>query len=177
MPVLRQTPLAAEPPLLASAASCFAGRACHAKLRRVWLCCRALGAAGVSWAVHMIQLCYAWTTVGHASALACQQGPSSMALPPPSRTCLPKLRTCVPFTANRWQLPWQQYTPWQIVGAVTRGSRLPLPSPAELPGPHRLPPQQYEAYTALLVSCWAQNPADRPSFGPIIESLRWVASQ
>ncbi len=78
---------------------------------------------------------------------------------------------------RRWQLPWQGYSPWQIVGAVTRGSRLPLPSPAELPGPHRLPPQQYEAYTALLVSCWAQNPADRPSFGGIIESLRQVVRQ
>ncbi|PRW61246.1 Serine threonine- kinase CTR1 [Chlorella sorokiniana] len=71
-----------------------------------------------------------------------------------------------------WQLPWQAANPWQVVAAVTRGDRLPLPSSAELPGPHRLPPPQYKAFLALLVRCWAQHPAERPTFGAVIESLR-----
>lgn len=79
----------------------------------------------------------------------------------------------LPALPHRWQLPWQQANPWQVVASVTRGERLPLPNPSDLPGPHRLPSPQYEAFLALLVSCWAQSPADRPTFGAVIESLRW----
>lgn len=46
-----------------------------------------------------------------------------------------------------------------------------MPPREELPGP--LPSEQlYDAYVALLLRCWAQQPQDRPTFGDVIAELR-----
>ena len=34
-----------------------------------------------------------------------------------------------------WRVPWEGAEFWLIVSAVTRGERLPIPAPADLPGP------------------------------------------
>lgn len=72
-----------------------------------------------------------------------------------------------------WELPWAATSPWQIVGLVLGGSRLPLPlGPEAVPGPDRLPHAVFEQYTALVQICWAHNPHDRPSLQTVVDQLR-----
>jgi hypothetical protein len=77
-----------------------------------------------------------------------------------------------------WELPWATTSPWQVVGLVLGGGRLPLPAgPEAVPGPDRLPPAVLGQYTALVQSCWAQNPAERPSLQTVVEQLRDMLAQ
>lgn len=34
-----------------------------------------------------------------------------------------------------WRVPWEGAQFWEVVSAVTRGERLPIPAPTDLPGP------------------------------------------
>lgn len=87
--------------------------------------------------------------------------------------CSPACLTLHPPTPLRsWELPWATTSPWQIVGLVLGGLRLPLPAPEDVPGPDRLLPAVFQQYTALLQSCWAQNPYDRPPLQSVVEQLR-----
>jgi len=67
--------------------------------------------------------------------------------------------------------------------ALPHHASLPLPVPLPLPRASAPSPsflallqaEQLGAYVALMRSCWAQDPADRPSFEDIVERLRcWV---
>lgn len=73
-----------------------------------------------------------------------------------------------------WQLPWHQdaASHWAIVGIVGSGGRLETPSPEALPGPYHLAPETLEAYQQLMRQCWAQEPADRPTFATIAARIR-----
>jgi hypothetical protein len=119
-----------------------------------------------------------------------------------------------------WRLPWEGANLYQLVFMVSRGERLPIPPPGELPGADQvIPPAQcdwglysstslnclnhpfylkcqlghpqvpltlrclppanppvqlasYDAYTALIRRCWAQEPSERPSFAEAITELR-----
>lgn len=66
------------------------------------------------------------------------------------------------------KVPWENRDPVQIIGAVGfAGDRLPLPAAV----PYGCP----EGFLNLINCCWAQNPADRPSFGHILPYLRtWI---
>ena len=61
----------------------------------------------------------------------------------------------------------------QVVGHVTGGERLAIPTPDQIPGPPGagsfpgLP-----AYVDLLQNCWAQDPEQRPLFAAIVQELR-----
>ncbi|KAG4954862.1 Serine/threonine-protein kinase CTR1 [Glycine soja] len=59
------------------------------------------------------------------------------------------------------QQPWNGLSHAQVVGAVAfQNRRLAIP------------PNISPALASLMESCWADNPADRPSFGSIVESLK-----
>ncbi|KHN26145.1 Serine/threonine-protein kinase CTR1 [Glycine soja] len=59
------------------------------------------------------------------------------------------------------QQPWNGLNHAQVVGAVAfQNRRLAIP------------PNISPALASLMESCWADNPADRPSFGSIVESLK-----
>nr|KYP47234.1 Serine/threonine-protein kinase CTR1 [Cajanus cajan] len=59
------------------------------------------------------------------------------------------------------QQPWHGLSHAQVVGAVAfQNRRLAVP------------PNISPALASLVESCWADNPADRPSFGSIVESLK-----
>jgi hypothetical protein len=73
-----------------------------------------------------------------------------------------------------WELPWVGVNPFVIMKSTAAGERLPIPARDDLPdrgGDFA----DLDAYIALMRRCWAQNPADRPGFGEIIASLRWVS--
>lgn len=59
------------------------------------------------------------------------------------------------------QQPWSGLNPPQVVGAVAFQNR-------KLAIPSNISP----VLASLMESCWADDPAQRPSFGGIIESLR-----
>ena len=71
-----------------------------------------------------------------------------------------------------WQLPWGTANPWGIVNQINAGNRLPVPAPAELPGPGSGDWPKLDAYIALMNRCWAQRPEDRPTFDQIMAELR-----
>lgn len=55
------------------------------------------------------------------------------------------------------------------------GERLTFPPPDELPGAGAAGFEQgLPAYMQLAERCWAQDPAERPSFQQIIVVLRWA---
>lgn len=56
---------------------------------------------------------------------------------------------------------------------IASGERLPVPALQELPGAPP-PAQLYDAYVALMRRCWAQQPADRPTFSQVIVELRGI---
>ncbi|XAR48487.1 Non-specific serine/threonine protein kinase [Bertholletia excelsa] len=59
------------------------------------------------------------------------------------------------------QQPWSELSPAQVVGAVAFQNR-------RLAVPHNTSP----ILASLLESCWADDPADRPPFGSIVETLK-----
>jgi serine/threonine protein kinase len=67
-----------------------------------------------------------------------------------------------------WSKPWTGYGEWAIGFALRDGKRPEIPPADELPGGTfpGLP-----AYVALMQRCWAQEPADRPDFGQVLEEL------
>lgn len=79
-----------------------------------------------------------------------------------------------------WVLPWSQppwaaWNPWQIAGHVQRGGRLEVPPADQLPGADTATfgaSGGLDAYCALMQQCWAQAPADRPSFAEVSARLR-----
>ncbi|KDP41493.1 hypothetical protein JCGZ_15900 [Jatropha curcas] len=59
------------------------------------------------------------------------------------------------------QQPWNGLSPAQVVGAVAfQNRRLTIP------------PNTSPALTSLMESCWADDPAQRPTFGKIVETLK-----
>ncbi|PRW32956.1 activating signal cointegrator 1 complex subunit 3 isoform B [Chlorella sorokiniana] len=75
-----------------------------------------------------------------------------------------------------WVRPWATTNPWQISSAVLAGRRLDVPDPAELPGPAPSSPGAFAAYVRLMQHCWAQAPADRPSFPEVVQTLRPIST-
>ena len=73
------------------------------------------------------------------------------------------------------EFPWGNCNPWSIVSSVRDGKRPPIPSREDIRGPV---PQQgcYESYVALLKSCWAQQPGDRPGADELLTCLEEIAS-
>lgn len=65
----------------------------------------------------------------------------------------------------------QPARPAQIAKAVIDGERLQVPSPDQLPGA-REPFEALGGYLSLMHACWAQDAADRPTFGQIITKLK-----
>ncbi|PNX83017.1 serine/threonine-protein kinase CTR1-like protein, partial [Trifolium pratense] len=59
------------------------------------------------------------------------------------------------------QQPWSGLNPPQVVGAVAFQNRKLA-----------IPPNISPALASLMESCWADDPAQRPSFGSIIESVK-----
>ncbi|CAK8537650.1 unnamed protein product [Lathyrus sativus] len=59
------------------------------------------------------------------------------------------------------QQPWDGLSHAQVVGAVAFQNRRPS-----------IPPNISPVLASLTESCWADNPADRPSFGSIVETLK-----
>lgn len=57
----------------------------------------------------------------------------------------------------------------QIAKHVMGGGRLHIPPPEELPG-GGFP--GLGAYIQLMQQCWSQEPADRPTFGAVVEALK-----
>ena len=56
--------------------------------------------------------------------------------------------------------PWEELNPMQVVGVVGfNGQRMDLP------------PDLDPGVTALITACWADKPADRPSFSQILATL------
>lgn len=76
-----------------------------------------------------------------------------------------------------WQLPWGNTNPWQLASFVQRGGRLELPAVEDLPGHDTAAfaaSGGLRAYCELMAACWAQDPAQRPSFAELVPCLRWV---
>ncbi|CAI8585812.1 unnamed protein product [Vicia faba] len=59
------------------------------------------------------------------------------------------------------QQPWDGLSHAQVVGAVAFQNRRPS-----------IPPNISPVLASLMESCWADNPADRPSFASIVETLK-----
>ena len=95
----------------------------------------------------------------------CLQG-SATACACPSPTLAHPSPACPPPTA----------APPQLVFSVSKGERLVVPPREELPGVP-MDAELYALYTALLRRCWAQEPADRPTFADVIADLRCVRAQ
>lgn len=71
-----------------------------------------------------------------------------------------------------WTVPWPDHGPWQVVAMITEGRQrpeIPKHSMDSLPGGTFM---EMSKYTELMEVCWAQDPAERPSFASIISSLR-----
>lgn len=74
-----------------------------------------------------------------------------------------------------WAIPWEGVNAFQLVFMVSSGDRLAMPALEALPG--KLPERAvYDAYVALVRRCWAQDAAERPTFGDIISELRNILS-
>jgi hypothetical protein len=58
------------------------------------------------------------------------------------------------------------------VGRICQGTRPELPPLQDLPGADRSFTRLPD-YVALMQRCWAQNPADRPTFQVVVKELRW----
>ncbi|KAI7835430.1 hypothetical protein COHA_010676 [Chlorella ohadii] len=70
-----------------------------------------------------------------------------------------------------WAIPWEGVNAFQLVFMVSSGDRLAMPALEALPG--KLPDRAvYDSYVALVRRCWAQDAANRPTFGDIIAELR-----
>ncbi|KAL0432656.1 UNVERIFIED_CONTAM: Serine/threonine-protein kinase CTR1 [Sesamum latifolium] len=59
------------------------------------------------------------------------------------------------------QQPWSGLSPAQVVGAVAFQNRRPA-----------IPPNTSPVLASLMESCWADDPAQRPSFGNIVDTLK-----
>lgn len=93
--------------------------------------------------------------------------PPPVPRPPPFNRCSWELLT--------WAIPWEGVNAFQLVFMVSSGDRLAMPALEALPG--KLPERAvYDAYVALVRRCWAQDPAERPTFGDIISELRNILS-
>ena len=69
-----------------------------------------------------------------------------------------------------FRLPWgNSMNPFQIANAVLSGQRLQPPAPDELPAGELV---VYDAYVALMESCWREDPAARPTFEAIVQELQ-----
>ncbi|KAI7846300.1 hypothetical protein COHA_000137 [Chlorella ohadii] len=71
-----------------------------------------------------------------------------------------------------WTVPWGGADFWEIVSALTRGERLPIPDRPSLPGPDTLRFAGLAGYIVLMQRCWAHEPAQRPGFEEIVQCLR-----
>ncbi|KAL4423315.1 hypothetical protein ABPG77_006110 [Micractinium sp. CCAP 211/92] len=71
-----------------------------------------------------------------------------------------------------WQVPWTNVGPWQLVNLLVSGSRLEIPPLEQLPGSDTPQFAGLDAYVALMRRCWAQDPAERPTFEQVIPELR-----
>ncbi len=78
-----------------------------------------------------------------------------------------------PPTLHSTCLPSPPFSRHQLVFMITSGERLPVPALADLPGAPP-PAPLYEAFVALMRRCWAQDPADRPTFSQVIVELRGI---
>jgi hypothetical protein len=70
-----------------------------------------------------------------------------------------------------WKLPWARKPPYQVRREVLDGRRPELPALEELPGPDNAAFGQLDVYCQLVRDCWAQNPAERPTFADIVPRL------
>ena len=106
------------------------------------------------------------------SASPSSHPPLAARTPPPRRSRAAQLLTWVlPWS----QAPWAGWNPWQIASHVQRGGRLQVPPAHQLPGPDApavAAAGRLDAYCALMRDCWAQEPADRPSFAGVAARLR-----
>lgn len=57
---------------------------------------------------------------------------------------------------------------------VLDGGRLEIPSRERLPGADTPTFHGLDDYIALMTTCWAGNPDDRPTFEQIVAQLRWA---
>ena len=105
--------------------------------------------------------------VGEGASTKC---PPSEILTPPRPHCL--LCSVVLWEILTWELPWGTTNPWQVVTVVSEGGRLELPPRSRIPGPDTQSWDGLPAFYGIIESCWAQNPADRPTFGQVIARLR-----
>lgn len=75
-----------------------------------------------------------------------------------------------------WQLPFERMNPFQIIVTVTRATRgagLTVPLPDQLPaGPFA----SYSRYVDLMRSCWARDPAARPTMDQVVSALQPMLS-
>lgn len=71
-----------------------------------------------------------------------------------------------------WQMPWvDDVNGWSIVSKTQQGERLAIPDMSYLPGgPGHA--SSIQGYVELMEKCWAQDPAERPSFGAVASTLR-----
>lgn len=59
----------------------------------------------------------------------------------------------------------------QIAVSVAEGGRLPIPPRVELPGADTPTFAGLDRYISLMQRCWAQDPAERPTFNQVALEL------
>lgn len=72
-----------------------------------------------------------------------------------------------------WSVPFASENHWTLVKFVSNGGRPEIPPLEALPGQDTASFQGLGAYIDLIQRCWAQDPAERPSFPDIVADLRW----
>lgn len=70
-----------------------------------------------------------------------------------------------------WRRPWEGLQVYQIPVLVSSGGRPEVPPREELPGADPPDPASLDAYCALMSACWAQDPAQRPTFDEVVQRL------
>ena len=70
-----------------------------------------------------------------------------------------------------WELPWGEINTWAVVGSVQQGLRPALPAAGTARGVAPGDPT-YASYVELMQRCWAQDPAARPTFAEVAQTLR-----
>lgn len=76
-----------------------------------------------------------------------------------------------------WELPFEHLTPFQIILLVGEKGERPLIPERTSRGVKGGVFPGYDDYIALMQSCWAQDPADRPAFDQVIASLRSIGEK
>ncbi|KAI7842172.1 hypothetical protein COHA_004194 [Chlorella ohadii] len=76
-----------------------------------------------------------------------------------------------------WRLPWSGVQPFVVMKLVRNGSRPDIPPLDQLPGPSPAGCPGMDDYMQLIRDCWAQDPAQRPSFASIAPRLHVLLEQ